>query len=85
MPIERARRLLPQIQELNTPTRLQIREDFILISYGLFQKMLIGDNAGKAFDLVFSNPTVFTSPKLILHSQSCYKLSFMEKSNIKYI
>lgn len=65
-PIERARRLLPQIQELNKPSKLQIREGFILISYGLFQKMLIGDNAGKAVDLVFANPVVFTSPELIL-------------------
>lgn len=64
-PIERARRLLPQIQELYRPTKQQIQEGLVLISYGLFQKMLIGDNAGKAVDLVFNNPIGYTSAELV--------------------
>lgn len=64
-PIEQAKRLLPQLMELSRPTKEQYRDGFILISYGLFQKMMIGDSAAKVVDMVFSDPSIYTSPELI--------------------
>lgn len=65
-PIERARNLLPQIAEINLPTKLQIREGVMYITFGLFMKMIIGDNAGAIVDMVFANPKGYSSTELLI-------------------
>lgn len=65
-PIERARNLLPQIKELNLPTRQQLREGFAFITFGLFLKMIIGDSAGKVVDLVFEHPENYSQAELLI-------------------
>jgi alginate O-acetyltransferase complex protein AlgI len=65
-PIERARNLLPQIAEINRPTKLQLREGFMYITFGLFMKMIIGDNAGAIVDMVFANPSDYSSTELLI-------------------
>ena len=65
-PIERARNLLPQIAEINLPTKLQIKEGLMYITFGLFMKMIIGDNAGAIVDMVFANPSNYSSTELLI-------------------
>ena len=65
-PIERARDLLPQLKTLDLPTRIQLKEGFILITFGLTLKMIIGDNAGRVVDLIFANPQNYSSTELII-------------------
>ncbi|MHB8078594.1 MAG: MBOAT family O-acyltransferase [Candidatus Krumholzibacteriia bacterium] len=64
-PIERAGRLLPQIAGLEAPSRLQLREGLVLISLGLFKKVLIGDAAGRIVDSIFGQPELYRSPELL--------------------
>jgi len=64
-PIDRARSLLPQIAGLRAPTRQQVREGLVLITLGLFKKVLIGDAAGRVVDNVFGQPELYRSPELL--------------------
>lgn len=65
-PIERAAHLLPQIEKLDNPTRLQLRSGWLMITYGLLMKMVIGDNCGKVVDMVFAQPSDFSSTELMI-------------------
>jgi len=65
-PIEKARNLLPQISNLNRPTRLQIREGLVFITFGLFLKMIIGDSCAKVVDLIFGAPESYSTAELII-------------------
>jgi alginate O-acetyltransferase complex protein AlgI len=64
-PIERAGKLLPQIASLKAPTRTQVREGLVLISLGLFKKVLIGDAAGRIVNNIFGQPELYRSPELL--------------------
>jgi|PlaIllAssembly_1097288.scaffolds.fasta_scaffold44365_2 D-alanyl-lipoteichoic acid acyltransferase DltB (MBOAT superfamily) len=64
-PIERAGKLLPQIAGLKAPTRTHVREGLVLISLGLFKKVLIGDAAGRIVDNIFGQPELYLSPELL--------------------
>ena len=64
-PIERAGGLLPQIADLQTPSRKHLREGFVLISLGLFKKVLIGDAAGRIVNAIFGQPDLYRSPELL--------------------
>lgn len=64
-PIERAGNLLPQIAGLKGPTRRQAREGLVLVSLGLFKKVLIGDAAGRMVDSIFGQPELYRSPELL--------------------
>jgi len=55
-PIERASNLLPQISRLSNPKKEQIEKGIVLIVFGLFQKVMIGDTAGRLVDQIFSHP-----------------------------
>ena len=65
-PIERARNLLPQIANISGPTKQQFREGCIYITFGLFLKMIIGDNCGYIVDMVFANPENYSSTELMI-------------------
>ena len=64
-PIDRARNLLPQIANLKTPSRQQVREGLILIPIGLFKKVLIGDAAARIVNNIFGQPDLYRSPELL--------------------
>ena len=54
-PIERAGHMLPQFRALRRPSLASLRSGFVLILWGLFQKIVIADNsallAGKVFSI----------------------------------
>ena len=64
-PIERAVHLLPQIQNLTLPTKTQIKEGLVLIIYGLFKKVMIGDATGKYVDFIFGEMEYYNSTELV--------------------
>jgi D-alanyl-lipoteichoic acid acyltransferase DltB (MBOAT superfamily) len=65
-PIERARHLLPQIQKKPTATAEDFREGLALITTGMFKKIMIGDTCGRIVDHIFADPTLYTSPELMM-------------------
>jgi alginate O-acetyltransferase complex protein AlgI len=46
-PIERAGNLIPQLKQLKSPSRIQVKEGIGLLIIGLFYKIVISDNCGK--------------------------------------
>lgn len=60
-PIERAHRLLPQIKSDRIFNPLNIKNGFLLIVYGLFRKVLIGDTIGRMINHIYADPQYFTS------------------------
>lgn len=64
-PIDRAGALLPQLARLGRPTRRFVAEGLVLISVGLFRKVLIGDAAGRIVDEIFGQPHLYRSPELL--------------------
>jgi len=64
-PIERAGRLLPQIAGLKAPSLRHVREGFVLITLGLFKKVLIGDAAARIVNNIFGQPELYRSPELL--------------------
>jgi alginate O-acetyltransferase complex protein AlgI len=64
-PIERAGRLLPQIADLKVPSRRHVHEGLVLITLGLFKKVLIGDAAARIVNNIFGQPDLYRSPELL--------------------
>lgn len=56
-PIERAKRLLPQITKPRTLSMGQFNEGFFLMFWGLFEKIFISGNLAKIVEPVFSSNT----------------------------
>lgn len=54
-PIERARRLLPQLNAVRPFDRDQLYRGFFLIWWGLFKKVVIADNVARVVDVVFGS------------------------------
>lgn len=65
-PIERARKLLPQLTHLNGARGNQFKSGLVLIVLGLFKKVLIGDTAGRFVDHLFGQPELYQSPELLM-------------------
>lgn len=65
-PIERANKLLPQIEKLPLPSVAQLEKGIILIVVGLFKKVMIGDAAGRYVDHIFYQPSAYKSAELIV-------------------
>lgn len=59
-PIERASRLLPQLEKPRSPTVWQVDSGIFLILWGYFKKVVIADRAGLMVDQVFNNYTDHT-------------------------
>ncbi len=64
-PIERARHLLPQIAERRLPDRAMVQEAMVLITLGMFRKVIIGDTCGRYVDTLFAEPSAYASGELL--------------------
>lgn len=64
-PIERGRRLLPQIESPRVVTQSMVEEGVWLMVQGLFKKVVLAGNLAPLADLVFGSAT-FTAPAVIL-------------------
>ena len=64
-PIERAAHLLPQISTVRKTTREQFLDGSILIVYGLFKKVMIGDTAGRYVDHIFAHMDLYSSWEVV--------------------
>ncbi len=67
-PIERARRLLPQISKARTISDKQFYEGLWLILWGLFKKIFIADNLAMIVDSIFGDNTGFTGAEVLMAS-----------------
>ena len=65
-PIERARRLLPQLAEKHDFEYARVRSGLILMLSGLFKKMVIADRLGVVVDFVYGSPERCPGPLLAL-------------------
>lgn len=65
-PIERARRLLPQILSPRTVTLSKFHEGCFLIFWGLFEKIFIADNLAKIVDSVFAAQPPYGGSKVLI-------------------
>jgi alginate O-acetyltransferase complex protein AlgI len=65
-PIERAKKLLPQIEVPRNITLTHIREGSWLILLGYFKKVVIADNFAIISNTVFGSPDQFSGPMLLL-------------------
>ena len=65
-PIERARRLLPQIQAKRSVTWDHITSGCLLILLGLFRKIAIADGVAPTVNEIFSNPAQSGSLELLI-------------------
>ncbi len=65
-PIERATRLLPQLQRLRPVTPTAVKIGLRLIAYGLFKKVVIADSAAGYANAAFASPESFTGPVLVI-------------------
>ncbi|MCP5096978.1 MAG: MBOAT family protein [Chloroflexi bacterium] len=65
-PIERASNLIPQFEKPRHITSAQINAGLFLILWGLFKKMVIGDNAGLIADQIFNDYTNYQSIDLLI-------------------
>lgn len=64
-PIERAKSLLPQLSKKLKPSKDQINQGIVLIIFGLFKKVLIGDTAGRFVDNIFGNLEYYKSIEIL--------------------
>ena len=67
-PIERARRLLPQIREHRSVTLDCLKSGLVLMAIGLFKKVVIADNAGVDVNWIFANVETMGSASLVAGS-----------------
>ena len=68
-PIERSKNLLTQIQNVHKQKRISYEKftnGFVLMLYGYFQKVAVGDKLGVFVDAVFENPSEHNSVILFL-------------------
>ena len=65
-PIERARRLLPQITRPRAFDRQRFEEGCWLIYWGLYKKVFVADNAAKIVDRVYNSPADFSAPDIVV-------------------
>lgn len=64
-PIERYKRLTPQLKEYHPFNFDNLRKGLLLILFGLFVKMLVADNLAVYVDQIFESPEKFKSSNLI--------------------
>jgi len=72
-PIERAKRLLPQILSPRKLTVDKFYEGCYLIFWGLFQKVFVADNLAKIVDSVFNSPGPYNGGNVLI---ALYAFSF---------
>lgn len=65
-PIVRAEDFMPQLKSSPAITIKNFCEGIQIFAFGLFKKIVIADHLSLFVDDVFSNPTIFSSPTIIL-------------------
>lgn len=65
-PIEKASRIIPQIEYLRTPKFEEIKIGISYITIGMFKKVLIGDPCGKIVDQIFFYSKYYDGSELIM-------------------
>lgn len=65
-PIERAKNILPQLKLRRNFDISHIKEGFVLITLGMFKKVIIGDTAGRVVNQIFAEPSYYVSIELIM-------------------
>ncbi len=65
-PIERSKHLLPQFLKEVKLDFGRIRDGIMLMSWGMFKKVVIADRLGELVDYVYANPTQYEGTALIL-------------------
>ena len=65
-PIERARRLLPQISRARTFDRQRFEEGCWLVYWSLYKKVFVADNAAKIVDRGYNSPADFSAPNILV-------------------
>lgn len=65
-PIEKASRIIPQIEKLKTPKYEDIKIGIAYITIGMFKKVLVGDPCGKIVDQIFFYNKYYDSSELIM-------------------
>ncbi|MCB0397204.1 MAG: MBOAT family protein [Flavobacteriales bacterium] len=64
-PIGRASFLLPQLSKRMVATTHQVKQGIVLITMGLFRKVMIGDTTGRYVDHIFEHLEVYNSVEII--------------------
>lgn len=72
-PIERAWRLLPQIQNPRTITKKTIQTGLWMVAWGYFLKVFVADNLGNIVDTVFAKQSVISGGEALV---SLYAFAF---------
>lgn len=70
-PIERGRKLLPQIQGIREITSERQRKGLWLVLWGLVKKVFIADNLAPLVDNAFASPTDLTGIEVLLTIYAC--------------
>jgi len=65
--IERAKALIPQVENIPSATKEQIQKGIVLIVTGLFKKVLLGDSVGRIVDNIFAQPEIYNLMNCCLH------------------
>ncbi len=65
-PIERAVKLLPQIERPRTFNYNEAVSGLRLILWGLFKKVVVADTCARYADIIFSDPSAYSTPSLIM-------------------
>lgn len=65
-PIERAPRLLGQLARRQTVTTTDLKAGVSRILWGLFKKLVVADTLSMHVDAVYTDPTAFSGPALLL-------------------
>jgi D-alanyl-lipoteichoic acid acyltransferase DltB (MBOAT superfamily) len=64
-PIERASRLLPQLQRLRTVSPIAVKLALRMIAWGLFKKVVIADSAAQYANAIFASSDTLQGPILV--------------------
>jgi D-alanyl-lipoteichoic acid acyltransferase DltB (MBOAT superfamily) len=64
-PIERAKNIIPQLENGLKTKIINIKPALFLITTGYFKKVMIGDNCAKFADHIFGNIEYYNSPELL--------------------
>lgn len=64
-PIERAKNIIPQLENGLKTKIINIKPAIVLITTGYFKKVMIGDNCAKFVDHIFGNIEYYNSPELL--------------------
>jgi len=65
-PIERASKLLPQIERTRTFDKGLAISGLRLMLWGMFKKVVVADSCGRLADVIFDSPESFSGPTLML-------------------